>query len=62
MTLIVNEIFIRKNIPDEISTGRLMLLNKKPSELPNIDNIRPINIGGPLIKVIEAITLKELKA
>ena len=37
------------------------MLNKKPNLTPNLNNLRPICIGEPIKKLIEAIALPELK-
>ena len=40
-------------ILEECSSGKLLLLNKTPLSTPNINEIRPININSPLIKIMD---------
>ena len=39
------------------TTGRLILIKKKPLEIPNENNLRPIVIGSVMIKILETIML-----
>lgn len=52
-TTIINEMFQRKHIPQCLSTARLIILNKIPSEIPKLKSTRPIATMGPIIKIIE---------
>ncbi len=57
----VNTIFKRTSIPIPFSCARLHLLNKLKSGTPGLEDLRPIMITSPIIKLIESIALKELK-
>ena len=47
-------------IPKEITTFRLLCLNKKANEPGDINNIRPIAISSTILKLMEKIILKRL--
>ena len=57
-----NLVFKNQHIPSAFSCARLRLLNKLKVGTPTIDDLRPIIIISPMIKLIESIALKELKA
>ena len=57
----INLILQENKLPDEMTLGRLLCLNKNASEAATIDGIRPIVILGVLIKIIECPILEELK-
>ena len=46
--------------PKEITTFRLLCLNKKANELEDINKIRPIAIIFKILKLMEKIILKKL--
>ena len=59
---VINAIFSRKVIPSPFCFSRLHLLKKtKDDTVPGMNDLRPIMISSPIIKVIEAIVLFELK-
>jgi len=58
---LVNLIFKSGRIPESFSCARLHLLNKLKSGTPSVEDLRPIMISSPIIKLIEAIALRELK-
>ncbi len=58
----VNAVFQMKKIPEPFCTARLHLVNKLKSGVPGIEDLRPIMVSSPLIKVIESIALIDLKA
>ena len=47
-------------IPKEITTFRLLCLNKKANEPGDINNIRPFAISSTILKLMEKIILKRL--
>jgi hypothetical protein len=62
ITDLVNRFFDRGFIPAPFCYARLHLLNKmKDSTLPGLDDLRPIMITSPIVKIIEAIALRDLK-
>ena len=56
----VNTIFKGTSIPIPFSCARLHLLNKLKSGTPGLDDLRPIMITSPIVKLIESIALQEL--
>ena len=38
-----------------------MLIPKKPLEIPNVNNLRPIVVGSIMIKILESIMLNNCK-
>lgn len=59
---LINAIFLKKDIPKPFCLSRLHLLNKlKDGSTPTIDDLRPIMISSPIVKIIEAIALIDLK-
>jgi hypothetical protein len=58
----VNAIFKDRMIPPPFSYARLHLLNKLKSGVPSLEDLRPIMITSPLIKLIESVALVELKS
>jgi exonuclease III len=58
---LVNLFFESKRIYAPFKFARLHLLNKLRTGIPSLDDLRPIMISSPIIKVIEAIALKDLK-
>ena len=48
-------------IPDTLSLGRLLCLNKNAQESGHVDSIRPIVILGVIIKICEFSLLEELR-
>lgn len=58
---LINHIFAQKVIPTPICHARLHLINKlKDGSVPSLNDLRPIMISSPIIKVIEAIALADL--
>jgi len=57
----VNLLFRKTEIPTPYNCARLHLLNKLKSGTPGLEDLRPIMISSPIIKLIESIALKELK-
>ena len=57
----VNSLFKKSEIPIPYNCARLHLLNKLKSGVPSLEDLRPIMISSPIIKLIESIALKELK-
>ena len=57
----VNKVFEQRRIPEPFNCARLHLLNKLKGGVPSLDDLRPIMFTSPLIKIIEAIALTELK-
>jgi len=58
----VNVVFRRKMIPAPFRFARLHLINKlKDGMIPGLDDLRPIMISSPLVKLIEALALLDLK-
>ena len=43
------------------TVGRLVLIKKKPLEITNENNLRPIVVGSVMIKILENIMLKNGK-
>ena len=58
---LVDRIFEARSIPTPFKFARLHLLNKLKEGVPGLDDLRPIMISSPLIKLIEAIALQDLK-
>lgn len=61
MTERINKIFEDGKIPTPFKFSRLHLLNKLKTGLPILDDLRPIMISSPTIKLVEGIALMELK-
>lgn len=57
----VNLVFGKSAIPAPYSCARLHLLNKLKTGTPGLEDLRPIMITSPIVKLIEAIALRELK-
>ena len=57
----INDCLINKTIPTETQATRLMMLNKKPNEIPRPNNVRFIAIASILMKTIESVVLKRIK-
>ena len=53
--------FIKKGSKGPHATGRLILIQKKPNQIPNENNLRPIVVGSVMIKTLENIMLKSAK-
>ena len=49
-------------IPAEISTSRLIFINKDPYQTPKPDTLRPISITSIFQKMLEALILIQLKS
>ena len=49
-----------EKIDEELICSRLLCLNKEASEPGNLENIRPISIFGPLVKIMEKVILVHL--
>ena len=58
---LVNSIFREGVIPTPFRFSRLHLINKLVGSIPTLDDLRPIMISSPIVKVIEAIALEDLK-
>jgi hypothetical protein len=58
----IDTVFEIRMIPAPFNCARLHLLNKLKAGVPTLEDLRPIMITSPLIKLIEAIALKELKS
>jgi hypothetical protein len=58
---LVNLFFRSKRINAPFKFARLHLLNKLKTGIPSLDDLRPIMISSPIIKIIEAIALRDLK-
>ena len=58
---LVNFFFGSKRIYTPFKFARLHLLNKLKTGVPSLDDLRPIMISSPIIKIIEAIALEDLK-
>ena len=58
----VNAVFRDRKIPAPFDCARLHLLNKLKSGIPGLDDLRPIMITSPLVKLVESIALTELKS
>ena len=61
LTELVNLVFGAKKIPTPFVFARLHLLNKLKGETPGLEDIRPIMISSPIIKLIEALILEDLQ-
>ena len=57
----INKLMQAELMPDNLSLGRLLCLNKNANEPGNIDSIRPIVILGVIIKICEYPLLQALK-
>ncbi len=57
---LINSIFEKGQIPDQLNGTRLIFLNKSIDEAPTLNQTRPIAIAGLVTKVIEALTLQSL--
>jgi hypothetical protein len=57
----IDLIFCTRSIPLPFCCARLHLINKLGAGVPSIDEIRPIMVTSPLLKLIEAVALAELK-
>ena len=57
----VNMVFRDKKVPEPFNCARLHLINKLKIGIPGLDDLRPIMITSPLVKLVESIALKELK-
>jgi len=57
----VNAVFKMKKIPEPFQCARLHLINKLRFGTPSIEDIRPIMISSPLMKLIESIALEEIR-
>ena len=53
ITKIITNWIKTSKITSQCKQGRLIPLNKDPSNIPNINNIRPINISSPLLKIFD---------
>ena len=58
--LIFNRYIKFNAIPKEITTFRLLCLNKNANEPADNNNIRPISISSIILKLMEKIILKRL--
>jgi len=61
LTEFVNLVFRRRLVPSPFRFSRLHLINKLKVGVPELDDLRPIMISSPLIKLIEAIALCNLR-
>ncbi len=61
LTELVNLVFGTKRIPTPFVFARLHLLNKLKGEIPGLEDLRPIMISSPIIKLIEALILEDLQ-
>ena len=52
---------IKEGYQSPHTIGRLILIQKKPLEIPNENNLRPIVIGSIMIKIVENIFLNGVK-
>ena len=57
----INKLMNSDKIPDTLSLGRLLCLNKNAQEPGHVDSIRPIVILGVIIKICEFSLLEELR-
>ena len=57
----INKLMQAELMPDNLSLGRLLCLNKNANEPGNIDSIRPIVILGVIIKICEYPHLQALR-
>ena len=61
LTELVNLFFDTRQIYTPFKFARLHLLNKLKTGIPSLDDLRPIMISSPIIKIIEAIALGDLR-
>jgi len=61
LTELVNIVLERKYVPSPFRLARLHLINKLREGTPGTEDLRPIMISSPVIKLIEAIALSDLK-
>jgi len=61
LTEVINHIFKLGTIPLRFSCARLHFINKLKAGIPTIDDVLPIMISSPIVKMIEAVVLRELK-
>jgi len=61
LTELINLFFKTGRIYAPFKFARLHLLNKLKTGVPSLDDLRPIMISSPIIKIIEAIVLGDLK-
>jgi hypothetical protein len=61
LTELINLFFKTGRIYTPFKFARLHLLNKLKTGIPSLDDLRPIMISSPIIKIIEAIVLGDLK-
>jgi len=61
LTQFVNECLSKGSIPRPHNISRLHLLNKLKGGMPSLDDLRPIMISSPVVKVIEGLALEDLK-
>jgi hypothetical protein len=61
LTDLINLFFELKQISTPFKFARLHLLNKLKTGIPSLDDLRPIMMSSPIIKIIEAIALRDLK-
>lgn len=59
---VLHALVTSQQFPQQIFTGRLMVLNKNPGETPNLDALRPINITSVFLKILETICLNRMTA
>jgi hypothetical protein len=43
-----------------MNMSRLLIFNKKPNEIPNINTLRPITIEDPIKKILESLIKPDL--
>ena len=53
--------FIKNGNLGPHTIGRLILIKKKPKEIPNNNNLRPIVISSIIMKLLETILLNNAK-
>jgi hypothetical protein len=59
---LINGFFHRESIPSPFCFSRLHLINKlKDGTVPTLNDLRPIMISSPIVKVVESIALVDLK-
>jgi len=58
---LVNTILRKKVVPAPFKFARLHLINKLGGGVPGLEDLRPIMISSPIVKLIEAIALTDLK-
>jgi len=61
LTNLLNSFFRTREIPEDIASSRLFCVNKIPGSTPNIGKLRPIAISSVILKLIEAVTLDDIK-